>query len=83
MQHTFIIIVILTSINAFLFNKEGIFLVPSVAFRDHSSSNWMLYNQGWYYEENPVKAFLMEKSMEVIVRKDLDRNRIKMFTAEG
>ena len=77
-------IIISTTINAFLFDKEGLFLVPSVAFRDHStSSDWTLYNQGWYYEESPVKALLMEKSLEIIVRKDLDRNRVKMFTAEG
>jgi len=79
-----ICIVISTTTNAFLFDKEGLFLVPSVAFRDHSSSSdWTLYNQGWYYEESPVKALLMEKSLEIIVRKDLDRNRVKMFTAEG
>ncbi|CAF1295112.1 unnamed protein product [Adineta ricciae] len=70
--------------NAFLFDKKGLFLVPSVAFPDRSSaSQWTLYNQGWYYEENPVKALLMEKSLELIVQKDLDRNRVKMFTAEG
>jgi phosphatidate phosphatase APP1 len=82
----FIIFVVLTAINAFLFDKEDLLLVPSVAFRDHSSSlssHWILYNQGWYYEENPVKALLMEKSLEIIVKKDLDKNRIKMFTAEG
>jgi len=80
----FIVLVISTAINGFLFDKEGLFLVPSVAFRDHSSlSDWILYNQGWYYEENRVQALLMEKSLEVIVQKDLDRNRIKMFTAEG
>src|SRR5690349_10245241 len=82
----FTILVISTTINGFLFDKEGLFLVPSVAFRDHSSSsssNWILYNQGWYYKENPIRAFLMEKSLEIIVQKDLDLNRIKMFTAEG
>ncbi|CAF3569262.1 unnamed protein product [Rotaria sordida] len=76
-------------IDGFLFAKQGLFLVPSVAFRDHSStsnslsSDWILYNQGWYYEENPVQTLLMEKTLELIVQKDLDRNRIKMFTAEG
>jgi phosphatidate phosphatase APP1 len=90
-RHGFVILtIILTTINAFLFDKKGLFLVPSVAFRDHSSttnpsssSNWILYNQGWYYEENPVQALIMEKSLELIVQKDLDRNRIKMFTAKG
>ncbi len=80
---------ILPSINGFLFDKTDLFLVPSVAFRDHSSTSnlsaldWILYNQGWYYEENPIQALLMQKSLELIVQKDLDRNRIKMFTAEG
>lgn len=79
------ILLISTTINAFLLsNQEGLFLVPSAAFRDHSSlSVWKLYNQGWYYEENPVQALLMEKSLELLVQKDLDKNRIKMFTAEG
>ena len=56
-----------------------------MAFRDRASdtSNWLLYNQGWYYEENPVQALLMEKSLELLVGQDLDRQRIKMFTAEG
>jgi len=82
-------VTILTTINGFLFDKKGLFLVPSVAFRDHSStsnhrpSDWILYNQGWYYEENPIQALLMEKTLEIIVQKDLDRNRVKMFTAEG
>jgi phosphatidate phosphatase APP1 len=84
-----IVVFILPLINGFLFDKEGLLLVPSVAFRDHSSisnpssPDWTLYNRGWYYEENRIQALLMEKSLEVIVRKDLDRNRIKMFTAEG
>jgi phosphatidate phosphatase APP1 len=79
-----IIFIISTIINAFLFNTENLFLVPSVAFRDRLSlSNWILYNQGWYYEENPVQALLMEKSLELMLQKDLDKNRIKMFTAEG
>lgn len=82
------VVLVSTDINAFLFSKEGVFLVPSVAFRDHSSStkspaDWILYNQGWYYEENPLQARLMEKSLEIVVRKDLDINRVRMFTAEG
>jgi phosphatidate phosphatase APP1 len=91
MLHTYLtffgIVFVSTTINA-LFDKEGLFLVPSVAFRDHSDptkspADWNLHNQGWYYEENPIQAFLMEKSLELIVRKDLDKNRVKMFTAEG
>lgn len=72
------------NVSTFLFDKEELFLVPSVAFRDRSStSNWLVENQGWYYEENPVKALVMEKSLETIVQRDLDRQRVKMFTAEG
>ncbi|CAF1024282.1 unnamed protein product [Rotaria sordida] len=78
------IFIVSQTINAGFFDKEGLILIPSVAFRDRSSPNdWNLHAQGWYYEENPVQAFLMEKSLELIVRKDLDRNRVKMFTAEG
>ena len=73
-----------TATDAFLFDKRGLFLVPSVAFRDRSTpSNWILYNQGWYYEESPVQAVLMEKTLELVVQQDLDRERVKMFTAEG
>lgn len=79
-----VLLILLSDASAFLFDKEGLFLVPSVAFRDRTSpSNWQLYNQGWYYEENRVQALLMEKSLELIVGKDLDRERVKMFTAEG
>ncbi|CAF0941279.1 unnamed protein product [Adineta ricciae] len=79
-----IVFLILTCCNGFLFDKKGLFFVPSVAFRNRSStSNWILYNQGWYYEENPIQALLVEKTFELIVQKDLDRSRIKMFTAEG
>ncbi|CAF4762208.1 unnamed protein product, partial [Rotaria socialis] len=75
---------IANTINGFFFKRKGLLLVPSVAFRDLSStSNWILYNQGWLYEENPIQAVFMEKTLELIVRKDLDRNRVKMFTAEG
>lgn len=78
------ILLLVTTINAFLFDREGLLLVPSVAFRDYEdSSDWRLYNQGWYYEENPIQAFIMEKSLETIIGRDLDRDRIRMFTAEG
>ncbi|CAM4792639.1 unnamed protein product [Rotaria magnacalcarata] len=80
----FIFLAISNAIDGFLFKRKGLILVPSVAFRDLSStSNWILYNQGWFYEENPIQAVFMEKTLELIVRKDLDRNRVKMFTAEG
>ena len=79
-----LVVVLVTIADGLLFSKqEDLFLVPSVAFRDRSSPNWVLYNQGWYYKESPTKALLMEKTLELIVRKDLDRDRVKMFTAEG
>lgn len=78
------ILLISTTINAFLFDREGLLLVPSVAFREHGLlSHWKLSNQGWYYKENPLQALTMEKSLETILGQDLDRERIKMFTAEG
>ncbi|CAF0894168.1 unnamed protein product [Rotaria sordida] len=88
----FVLLIFVTNskvINGFLFDKQGLILVPSVAFRDHSStsnslsSDWILYIQGWYYEENPFHALRMEKTLEVIIQKDLNQNRIKMFTADG
>ena len=71
-----------------LFDRENILLVPSVAFRLRSAGNstaadWLLYNQGWYYEEDPLQAKIMEKSLESIIKKDLDLERVKMFTADG
>jgi hypothetical protein len=69
-----------------LFGRENIILVPSVAFRAHStagSTDWLLYNQGWYYEEDPIQAVIMEKSLEKVIKKDLDISRIRMFTADG
>ena len=82
-----VVLFVSTTINAFFIDKEGLILVPSVAFRDRSSTNspadWTLYNQGWYYEENLIQSYLMEKSLELVVKQDLDSNRVKMFTAEG
>ncbi|UJR32132.1 hypothetical protein I4U23_019600 [Adineta vaga] len=84
----FYLIVCLFSIaSAFILSgKENIILVPSAAFRDHSkvpSTDWLLYNRGWYYEENYLKAKAIEKSFEKIIKKDFDFNRIKLFTADG
>ena len=78
------LLLIVTTINAFLFDRESLLLVPSVAFRERGLvSHWKLYNQGWYYKENPAQAFLMEKFIESIIGQDLDLDRIKMITAEG
>ncbi|CAF0949264.1 unnamed protein product [Adineta ricciae] len=78
---------LLSTTSAFILrNKENIILIPTAAFRDHSkvpSTDWLLYNKGWYYEENNVQAKILEKSLELVVKKDLDNNRIKLFTAEG
>lgn len=86
---TLIVISITLAHGLFFSSKEGLFLVPSVAFRDQSatgaaaSSAWTLYNQGWYYEESSVKALALQKSLELIVKTGLDRDRVKMFTADG
>ena len=64
------------------FSHEDIILVPSVAFRGHST-DWLLYNQGWYYEENPIQAMILQKSLEKVIKKDLDIGRIRMFTGDG
>jgi len=85
------ILLIIGNCSSLLFNdKEGLFLVPSVAFRDHSSSqvsnentNWMLYNQGWYYEENPIQATLITKSLQLLMKEKVDKERVKLFTASG
>ena len=78
---------LLSTTNAFILrNKENIILIPTAAFRDHSkvpSTDWLLYNKGWYYEENNVQAKILEKSLELVIKKDLDGNRVKLFTAEG
>ena len=85
-------LIVLSTIGQALFfskDKEGLLLVPSVAFREQStggaasSSSWTLYNQGWYYEESPAKAFALETSLKLIIKQDLDRDRVKMFTAGG
>lgn len=74
----------IVQINGFiLHDNEGVILVPSVAFRDRSSTDWILYNQGWYYEEDPIQAYLMQKSLEKIIDKNFDLNRINLFTADG
>lgn len=75
-----------TTSSFILSGKENIILVPSAAFRDHSnasSTDWLLYNRGWYYEENYLKAKAIEKTFELIIKKDLDFNRIRVFAADG
>ncbi|CAF3553175.1 unnamed protein product [Rotaria sp. Silwood1] len=83
----YFIFIFITRVNGFIFNdKEGLILVPSVAFRNHSkisSTNWILLNQGWYYEEDFQQARIMQTTLESIVGKDLDGSLIKLFTADG
>lgn len=89
MSNTFIcwILILTTTIHGLLFsNKEDLIVLPSVAFRDHSaisSTNWLFSNQGWYYEEDPLQSMIMETTLEKATGKDLDINRIKLFTADG
>ena len=64
-------------------DKESLILVPTVAFRDETSKNWNVKNQGWYYEEDYIQAKIVEKSLEEILNKDFDFNRINLFAADG
>jgi len=86
-ESSFSILLLISKANGFiLHDKEYIILVPSVTFRDHSnisSTDWILYNLGWYYEEDLLPSKIMEKSLEKIIEKDLDFNRIELFTADG
>lgn len=89
MARQFLIVVALViaeSSGLFLPDREAILLVPTVAFPVRSSTNatdWLLYNQGWFYEEDPLQASIMEKSLESMIKRDIDRDRLKMFTADG
>ncbi|CAF0878562.1 unnamed protein product [Rotaria sp. Silwood1] len=83
----YLILVFITRIDGFIFDsKKDLILLPSVAFRDHSkisSTDWILSNHGWYYKEDPLQAELLESTLEKVIGKDLDINRIKLFTADG
>ena len=81
------LILLSPSLHGFLFNdKEEILLVPSVAFRNHSKAaptDWLLYNQGWFYESDLIQSKLMELSLQKVIKKDLNVDRIRVFTAAG
>jgi len=86
-QWVYLIFLVISSGDSFILrDKENVIVVPSVAFRDHTkvgSTDWILHNRGWYYKEDPLQAYVMQTSLEKIIGKNLDRNRIKLFTADG
>ncbi|UJR34269.1 hypothetical protein I4U23_021673 [Adineta vaga] len=74
-------------------DRQELLLVPSVAFRHHSESmaltavaqitdDWILYAQGWFFEENPFRAGLARSILGTTVH-DIDRKRVAYFTGSG
>ncbi|CAF4512849.1 unnamed protein product [Didymodactylos carnosus] len=72
---------------------EKLLLVPSVAFRYHSSAlgftvnaesteDWIVYAQGWFFEENPFRSFIARTALSTTVS-DINEERIAYFTASG
>ncbi|CAF0818129.1 unnamed protein product [Didymodactylos carnosus] len=72
---------------------EKLFLVPSVAFRYHSSTlgftvnaksteDWIVYAQGWFFEENPFRSFIAHTALSTTVS-DINEERVAYFTASG
>ncbi|CAF1592933.1 unnamed protein product [Rotaria magnacalcarata] len=78
----------------FLFSRDKeLILIPSVAFRyrsneiesainNHSSNDWTLYVQGWFFEENRIRATLSKSALFAIVH-NIDKKRVAYFTANG
>ncbi|CAF1012916.1 unnamed protein product [Rotaria sp. Silwood1] len=83
----YFIFIFITTTNGFLFDaNKGLILLPSVAFRDHSknpSINWIFSNQGWYYQEDILKAEVMKTTLRIAIGPNINMNRVKLFTAEG
>ncbi|CAF3713943.1 unnamed protein product [Adineta steineri] len=76
-------------ISSFLFsNEKQLILVPSVAFRHRSnnitnpSDDWMLYAQGWFFEENRIRAKFIRSIISPFVD-NIDKKRISYFTGSG
>ncbi|CAF1169499.1 unnamed protein product [Rotaria sordida] len=79
---------------SFLFSgNKQLILVPSVAFRYHSndiepttnahpSDDWILYAQGWFFEENRFRAKLARTALSTVVS-NIDRKRVSHFTGSG
>ncbi|CAF1012898.1 unnamed protein product [Rotaria sp. Silwood1] len=83
----YFIFIFITTIDGFLFDaNKGLILLPSVAFRDRSknpSINWIFSNQGWYYQEDILKAEEMETTLQIVIGQNINMNRIKLLSAEG
>ncbi|CAF4000174.1 unnamed protein product [Rotaria sordida] len=79
---------------SFLFSgNKQLILVPSVAFRYHSndiepttnahpSDDWILYAQGWFFEENRFRAKLARTALSTVVS-NINRKRVSHFTGSG
>ena len=87
-ESTFVgLLLLLSATNGLFFaDLKRILLFPTVAFRvppSGSTTDWLLYEQGWFYEEDPLQAKIMEKLIEPIVQRNILFDRLKMFTADG
>ncbi|CAF2085113.1 unnamed protein product [Rotaria magnacalcarata] len=72
--------------DGFTFHKQNQILLPSVAFRDHSTTpltTWTSSNQRCYYQENLLAAGTVILTMNKAIEKNLEINRIKLFTGAG
>ncbi|UJR24530.1 hypothetical protein I4U23_005905 [Adineta vaga] len=81
-------------ISSLFYTKEKqLILLPSVAFRYHSnvttlidnihpSNDWILYTQGWYFEENRFRAKLARTALSTVVN-DVNKKRVAYFTGSG
>ncbi|CAF0948162.1 unnamed protein product, partial [Didymodactylos carnosus] len=74
-------------------SREELLLVPSVAFRYHSpelpstsnaksTDDWVLYAQGWYFEQNPIRSLLARSVLSTTVS-NIKEERVAYFTASG
>ncbi|CAF2719249.1 unnamed protein product [Rotaria sp. Silwood2] len=81
------------TLNFLLSGEKQLIIVPSVAFRHHSndikstinahpSDDWILYAQGWFFEENRFRAKLAMAALSPIVS-NIDKKRVSYFTASG
>jgi len=80
--------------NEFLISsEEELILVPSVAFRYHSTEmkltdiaksedDWIVYAQGWFFEENPFRAMFATALLSSTVD-NIDAKRVSYFTGSG
>lgn len=73
--------------------EEELMIVPSVAFRHHPQTmsltvnaqprdDWILFAQGWYFEENPFRSLLATSLLSTTVD-NIDHKRVTYFTGSG